>query len=143
MLNQKGFTIKELLMVFVVIAILCLAAIPPFFALQQSRRRTEMEKTATELRLSLEEIKKKGATLPQILDDNPDQSSCLNCFSALLIEGLNNPLWYKFAPTVYLYSTNGNHDAPTDYQEPGDFKIEYDATKGDFSVTEILPAPAQ
>ena len=47
MFNQKGFTIKELLMVFVVIAILCLAAIPPFFALQ-SRRKTEMKKKTIE-----------------------------------------------------------------------------------------------
>lgn len=49
MLSQKGFTIKELLMVFVVIAILCLAAIPPFFALQKSRREAEIKKAATEL----------------------------------------------------------------------------------------------
>jgi Tfp pilus assembly protein FimT len=49
MFNQKGFTIKELLMVFVVIAILCLAAIPPFFMLQQSRREANIKKTTNEL----------------------------------------------------------------------------------------------
>lgn len=43
-MNQSGFTSKELIMVVAVIAILCLAAIPQFFAMQNMRRENELKK---------------------------------------------------------------------------------------------------
>lgn len=43
-MNQKGFTSKELIMVIVVIGILCFAAIPQFFAMQNKRYDPEIKK---------------------------------------------------------------------------------------------------
>lgn len=135
--NSAGFTVKELAMVVVVITILCLLSIPPFFALQNSHRRTEMEKTVMALDAKIAALKKDGAPLPPAFDANPLQSPCLECFTALSDDGTNNPLWYKFAGNVYLYSVNGNHGSVTDYQEPGDFKLEYDFQKGELKLEEI------
>jgi type II secretory pathway pseudopilin PulG len=44
-MNQKGFTSKELVMAVAVIGILCLAAIPQFFAMQNLRRDHKIKKT--------------------------------------------------------------------------------------------------
>lgn len=44
-MNQRGFTSKELVMVVAVIGILCLAAIPQFFAMQNMRHENELKKT--------------------------------------------------------------------------------------------------
>lgn len=135
--NAAGFTTKELAMVIVVIAILCILSIPPFFALQNAHRRTEMEKTVMALSDKLNALKKDAIPLPLVFDANPLQSPCLSCFT--VVEGLdgNNPLWYKFAGNVYLYSVNGNHGTVTDYQESGDFKMEYDFQSGALKVDEI------
>lgn len=135
--NSRGFTAKELVMVIVVIAILCLLSVPPFFALQNSHRRTEMEKTIMELNGKIAALKKDSSPLPLSFDANPLQSPCLKCFESFIKTNGNNPLWYKFSGNIYLYSVNGNHGTVTDYQEPGDFKVEYDLEKGELKVEEI------
>lgn len=137
MKNNLGFSSKEFLMVIVVITILCLGAIPPFFALQNSRHKTEMQTVVQVVQTQLQSLKNKNTPFPEFLDGNPIQSPCLNCFSAVGKEPLNNPLWYKFAPTIYLFSTNGNHHVVTDYQESGDYKIEYNREKGTLKIDEM------
>lgn len=138
-LSSQGFTNKELVMVIVVIAILCLLAIPPFYALQKAHRRTGMEKTIMALESALKGNVDRNA-LPAVLDANPVQSSCLTCFDGVLKSGVGDPLWYKFAENVYLFSTDGNHGDETDYQEAGDFKMTYDALKGSVFAEEIRPS---
>ena len=137
MKNHSGFSTKEFLMVIVVITILCLAAIPPFFALQSSRHKTEMQTVVQVVQTQLQNLKNTGAAFPTALDANPVQSPCLNCFSGIGKDALNNPLWYKFTATTYLFSTNGNHNVVTDYQESGDYKIEYDSGNGTLKIAEM------
>jgi type II secretory pathway pseudopilin PulG len=140
MKNQNGFSSKEFLMVIVVLAILCILAIPPFFALQSSRRRSDME---NKVRTLQEKITSVPQTTPRLasLDTNPIQSPCLTCFETIEQESTNNPLWFKFSDTVYLYSTNGNHERVTDYQEPGDFKLQFDPEKLSLTLEEIRIVP--
>lgn len=137
--SSHGFTNKELVMVIVVLAILCLLAVPPFYALQNAHRRTGMEKTVMALETALKNGVDRDA-LPAALDANPVQSPCLTCFDGVLNSGVADPLWYKFTDNVYLFSTDGNHGAETDYQETGDFKITYDALKGSVLAEEIRPS---
>ena len=135
--DNRGFTTKEFVMVIAVITLLCVLAIPPFFAMQNSRRRTEMETTLRVLQTQLQNYKRSSEPMPATLDSNPIQSPCLDCFKNLGNNSLNNPLWYKFSETTYLYSSNGNHTVVTDYQEPGDYKIEYDSSNGELKIEEI------
>ena len=137
MTDQKGFTSKEFIMVIVVMGLLCVLAIPPFYALQNARRRTDMESILATIETKLEKLKEEGLPIPTRLDDNPLQSPCLTCFEGILPEGQSAPLWYKFAENVYLYSVNGDHETVTDYQQSGNFKVEYDTVNGKLSVEEI------
>lgn len=135
--NSSGFTTKELAAVIAAIGLMCLMSIPPYYALQNAHRRNEMEKTVEALNEKITALKTDSIPLPLSFDANPLQSPCLSCFMKFIETDGNNPLWYKFAANVYLYSVNGNHGSVTDYQEPGDYKIEYDVLKGELRSEEI------
>lgn len=140
-MKNLGFTIKELLMVIVVIGILCLAAIPQYFAMQNTRRHTEMEKIVKKVQAAIFQGKKthedQNTTFPSALDREPINRKCLNCFSLILNKGVKNPLWFKISETEYLYSRNGNTNTIEDYKESGDFKITYDTKTGTLIATQI------
>lgn len=139
--TNTGFSIKELIMVMVVIGILCIAAIPQFYAMQNSRRQTQMEIIVRQVQSGIFKIKtadkELSVPIPEILDNEPINQTCQNCFSLILEEGIENNLWYKLSATEYLYSRNGNFESADDYKESGDFKISYDKETGTLLATQI------
>lgn len=136
-ISEKGFTLKELILVLFAMTMLCLAAIPPYYALQHSQNRMKMRQTVFQIQSELKKLYSNYHKYPLHLDENPVQTSCLNCFSKVLEKEINNPQWYKFSENTYLYSTNRNHFTVTDYQEKGDFKITYNPETGKIIATEI------
>lgn len=137
--NQMGFTIKELLMVLVVIGLLCVAVIPQFFSMQNSRRRSEMEKVISVLQNILVENSKNTnqTNFPQSLDTQKSQTFCTSCFDVLLKKGISSKLWYKVSDTEYLFSVNGNHENQQAFHEEGDVKIIYQPTTGQINSITI------
>ncbi|MCP5463491.1 MAG: hypothetical protein H7A33_00535 [Deltaproteobacteria bacterium] len=139
--NNKGFSIKELIMVFVVIGILCAAAIPGFNYLQETKRSADFEKTIASLKLSLNNNAKTTtddqAQTAVLLDEEQAQSICQNCFSKLLPEPLANRLWFKESENTYLYSANGNYGHANNYNEQGDYRIQIDTKQNVVSVSVI------
>lgn len=128
-------------MVTVVIGILCGAAIPQYYAIQNSRRQRLMEETIRDVQAAIFKLKTAGADLeesfPSSLDHEPAGQACQNCFSLVLEKGIKDPLWFKASDTEYLFSRNGNHERPADYRESGDFKIIYDRTTETLTAQKI------
>ncbi len=143
-MNNQGFTLKELLMVIVVIGILCGAAIPQFYSLQRSRRQTEMEKVVGIVQAGVVRDGKatgagdnKQVTFPEKLDNEPMGKVCHNCFGLILDKGVESPLWYKRSDSEYLYSRNGNSGDEKNYLESGDFKVIYDRKNGNVMAVPV------
>ena len=128
-MNNKAFSTKELLMVLVVIGILCYAAVPQFFALQRSKRQTDMEKTIVQVNIALKE---KGEEMPTFLDSEPTRKSCQNCFNAILEKGIKNDFWYKYSENEYYFSKTGKTGTLQAFQDEGNFKVIYNREQGLF-----------
>ena len=125
--SQSGFTLSEFLMVVGVITILCVLAIPQFYALQAARRQAEMEKSVSLLRTAIAHEIKKAAL--SVLDDQP-AGPCITCFDKVLAKPVNHPLWFKLAANQYAFSLNGNSgSSATTFTEKDDIKIVYDPDK--------------
>jgi type II secretory pathway pseudopilin PulG len=141
---QSGFTTPELLMVIVVIALLCIAAIPQFFSMQNARRETEMQKVVAVVQAGItrEQARNIAAngdkSFPATLDEQPTSKPCQICFNKILAKPVDLPEWYKVSNTEYLFSRNGNHAELADYQENGDYRISYDQTTGFLSAQQIV-----
>ena len=129
-------------MVMVIILLLCLAAIPQFFALQHKNREKKMEKTIAVVQAGIAEwhfrkLKENLDAYPPILDANPANSRCGICFGEVMDKPLQNDLWFKKSDTEYSFFRNGNGEKPEDYREKHDFRITYDPALGSFTATQI------
>lgn len=128
--NQSGFTIKELLMTFVVIGILCVLAIPPYYMMQESRAVTRMEHVLQKVRVQLSAIYNSKGTFPETLDDDKTSAICQSCFSFVKADAMNQKLWFKKSKNVYYFSPNGAGEAEADFLEKGDYRITYFPKEG-------------
>lgn len=136
-MSKKGFTIKELLMVIVVIGILCGMAIPSYYHLQTQRLSSEIQKTVTLLQTSLDSIVKQSAAqsfqnkvLPEFLDSEPINQPCLNCFSQILKHGVSDKNWVKSGDREYFYTSRSISKDSAVSPAKGDFRLIYDNNKG-------------
>lgn len=139
--NENGFTGKEFMMVIVVIAVLCLAAIPQFYSMQKSKREADLAKLVT---LVEEGLRKKQSddpllTFPAELDGAEVGKPCENCFSTALEKPLKSSLWFKAAPLEYYYSLDGDSGSTDSYKEVGDYHVTYNPKTGRVIATPILP----
>lgn len=148
-MNQKGFSIKELLFAVVGIGILCTLAIPKYYSLHHVREKAKVKKVIMTVQSAVQKSIKDATKphtsylvsvtnlFPTQLDEEESNQMCKNCFSDFLDKGLSDPLWYKVSDLEYLYSVNGNHTARSDFEEPGDLKIKYNPKSGMFLITKF------
>ncbi len=131
-MNSKGMSLKELLIVNTVIVGMAVASIPLFYRLQNMSRENSFIEIAKMLDSSLSSLKVKQVLiesqqiLPKTLDQNPTSAVCTSCFENVIDKGVESKLWFKLDATTYLYSTNGNLDTNQDaYNEKGDYTLTY------------------
>ncbi len=140
--SQKGFSIKELIIVLFMITALIASSIPLFFYLRHHSQVGKLEETVKTVKAAIaawhyDKVLQDSDTYPPLLDANPAPSVCLQCFDSVLPKGLSDTTWLKLSDTEYLFSTNQNFGILENYQESGDYKITYNPLTGSLSVKEI------
>lgn len=139
--TSKGMTLVELAVVILIICGLTMASIPAFFFLRDYSREKKMRNLVAHLQSDIEAkhtqqfVNQNVSTiyLPylQILDDNPVNAICTQCFDHILKRGLESDLWFKKDTTTYLFFKRGYHEGKKEnYQisyNPRDGKIVIDS----------------
>ena len=139
---MKGFTVKELVMVLVVISILCLASIPQFYVMRKSHRQAEFNQTIEKIELSLNDAMKSttdslGKDLVAALDTEVAGQSCMACFTIAFEKGLKNDLWYKVSNNEYYYALTNTPSTLDEFRAKGNLKLQFDQTQQKIFTQEI------
>lgn len=133
---MRGFTIKEMVIVLVIITLLCGASIPAYYHLIGQKRQADVKILIDKLQNKL----KTGdlSHFPLTLDKAPSSSLCENCFSSLIENGVNNKYLYKISDTEYFFSKYGCFESKSIFETKGNYRITYDAKNGAITLKEIL-----
>lgn len=141
--NEDGMSLVELVVVLAVISGMALLSIPAFKYLRQYSAAKNLSTQVETLNASIARWSMKRIlddshqSFPEILDENPVQNSCQNCFDKVLPKGVEDSLWYKESSLIYYYSANTNTGDQKNYKESGDFKITYNPIQGHVSFVQI------
>ncbi len=128
--TQKGFTLIELVMVIVILAILGSVAIPKFVDLSTDAKNANEAGVAGGVRAGLltyfiDPARGNRTTYPATLDAVADNTMCSNtnpCFSNVLVQGGVTEQWRKVSGTAKTYLS------------PAGNTYTYNSTTGDFKV---------
>ena len=115
-MNQKGFTLIELVMVIVILAILGAVAIPQYVNLQDEARIASETGVAGGVRAGLltyfiDPARGNRVSYPLSLDSIPINTPCTAlapCFTNVLVQGGISDQWQKLA-TVNTYRSSVNN----------------------------------
>lgn len=133
--STAGFSIKELIMTLVVIGILGVIAIPPYFSLQETRRVTRMQRLVKQLNVSVNVIKNSDGAYPKTLDNASNGEFCKACFVNLVPRlKVDQSEWYKVSDTEYLFFLDGFDAKKANFELKGDYRITYDPNAGTFDI---------
>lgn len=132
-MNQKGFTLMELILIIVILGILAISALPRYLNLAAEAERVERDgivgavRSGIALHRAREIASSEDGTgsFPQSLDDLPADTQCNTkkiCFSSVLPTGTGDPSWHKLSDTDYSFNDG---TSVTTYK--------YDSATGTFS----------
>src|SRR5690242_19012845 len=126
MLNQKGMTITELVIVVGTMIAMALLSIPAFFYLLGKGHDRDVVEIASELQHDIEKwyVEKMG-NYPGTLDQSPSGTVCLTCFDGVLGLKIDQDLWYKIDDTTYSFSRDEKSPNLNEFNERGDYKLTY------------------
>ncbi len=137
-LNQSGFTLKELLIVFIVIGILCAGSIPLFHKLQKDMHLRRVQKTVTRVQKAIHKYTAPDTKqYPATLDISPVNEVCNGCFNLVLTRGLIDKGWFKLSNEEYLYSPLSTDKLDEVLKHPHQFRILYNNKTGTLSFVEM------
>lgn len=143
---MKGFTIKEMAMVLVIIGLLCFAAIPQFYVMRAGHRKSEAQKIVTRIQQSLSanqssipssEIQPESVFAADALDEEPLLKICDACFSAVHDKGIKSPLWLKKSNREYIYALSNNPSSIDEFEISGNLRLIFDAASKRVELVEI------
>lgn len=132
--NQKGFSIKELVMTLVVMGLLCGLAVAPYNMMQNARITTRLQAVLQNLETKLRVYKTDKGDFPQTLDESPVGQVCQNCFATVLHHIAKQEQWFKVSATHYLFSATAQGSQESDFRKAKDFDVEYEPSQGQFTI---------
>ncbi|OGQ22802.1 MAG: hypothetical protein A3I05_01780 [Deltaproteobacteria bacterium RIFCSPLOWO2_02_FULL_44_10] len=111
MRHISGFTLIELIVTLLLVAILAVAALPRFMNLSTEAENSNEAAVVSALRTSLQiwkanDMLQNGGSgaYPPELDSNANSSPCASCFSTLLDYGVTDNSWWRIHATQYSFS---------------------------------------
>lgn len=130
--NQKGVTLSELAMTFVVLGILSFVAVVPYRMMQAEREATRLQAVLQNIETKVRVYKNDQGAFPLALDTNPSGQVCTTCFELVLNHVAQQNHWFKVSDTNYLFSAEPTGQSESDFRKPQDFVINYLSTDGIF-----------
>jgi MSHA pilin protein MshA len=106
MRRSKGFTLIELVMVIVILAILAAVAIPKYFDLQNDARAAAEKGVVGGVRAGIYTYYASNKAFPTTLDAAAD-GACAACFATVLSQGgVTDNTWSKTSSNTYTGPTS-------------------------------------
>lgn len=110
LVNQRGTTIKEVIVVMLIIAGFVFLSIPAFFYLRNQAQEKGIKELVSQLKSQIAAWHYKGvimeetAGFPPFLDSNPYPAPCIQCFEGVLGKPINDEKWFKNHSLEYRYA---------------------------------------
>lgn len=109
-MNKRGFTLIELILVIAILGILAVAALPKFLSLSTSAKQASRDGVVGAVRSGIalyranDMVTNGGAgSYPTTLDAQA-AAACTACFGTVLNTAVNDASWAKTAGTTYTYN---------------------------------------
>ncbi|PIR26906.1 MAG: hypothetical protein COX62_09150 [Deltaproteobacteria bacterium CG_4_10_14_0_2_um_filter_43_8] len=130
-MNQKGFTLIELVLVIAILGILAIAAMPRFLELATSAEQASRDGVIGAVRAGVQlsranDMIENGGTgsYPAALDTAAVGACAGDCFNGILANGIDDASWQKVDTTTYSFD-DGNGAVNYSYtQATGLFEVE-------------------
>lgn len=141
--NQRGATIAELIIVFLIIIGVAIVSVPAFHYLRHQSLDKKFHEKVGIIKAAVASwhydqlVKKDAHKFPAKLDDNPQNAACENCFDQVLKQGLKSKRWFKIGPNQYYYSMETSVVGPEENQEGKEsYRISYNPAIGTFLLND-------
>lgn len=121
-INQKGFTLIELILVIVILGILAAVAAPQFFDMTDDARQAQRDSVVSTIGSAVNMTRSDNLmngvvpAIPAQLDAHPDGSACADatpCFDGVLQGGIVDNSWNKVDATNYTHDMQDGNPART------------------------------